>query len=66
MDQELTCQDCKNFFIFTEGEQAFYEGKGFTPPKRCADCRKVARNNFNARQVERGGDGNRRTGYDGA
>ena len=35
----LTCEECGKDFIFTAGEQEFYEEKGFTPPKRCPDCR---------------------------
>lgn len=38
-DMMLTCQDCDKEFEFTEGEQAFFETKGFTPPKRCKPCR---------------------------
>ncbi|HUU21971.1 MAG TPA: zinc-ribbon domain containing protein [Phycisphaerae bacterium] len=38
-DKMLECQDCKQEFVFTEGEQAFYESKDFTPPKRCKPCR---------------------------
>ena len=36
---DLNCQDCKTDFEFSDGEQAFYKEKGFTPPKRCKDCR---------------------------
>ena len=39
-DQTLTCSDCSSSFVFTEGEQAFFQDKGFTPPTRCADCRR--------------------------
>ena len=50
-DKILTCKDCGAEFTFSEGEQAFYEEKGFTnEPKRCADCRKALkaqRNNSN-------------------
>ena len=28
-DRPLQCLDCKNEFIFTAGEQEFYERKGF-------------------------------------
>ena len=28
-DIELTCKDCGSTFVFTEGEQAFYQEKGF-------------------------------------
>lgn len=36
----LTCIDCKEDFRFSEGEQEFYQSKGFQKPKRCEDCRK--------------------------
>ncbi len=52
-DKTLACKDCNNEFIFTEGEQAFYQEKGFAnEPQRCPDCRK-------ARKQQRGGGGNR-------
>ncbi len=39
-DRTLQCLDCKNDFIFTAGEQSFYERKGFREiPKRCKPCR---------------------------
>lgn len=39
-DRPLQCLDCKNEFIFTAGEQEFYERKGFKEiPKRCKPCR---------------------------
>ena len=39
-DQTLVCRDCNGEFTFTEGEQSFFQEKGFTPPTRCADCRR--------------------------
>lgn len=40
-DQTLTCKDCGNQFVWTAGEQEFYQQKGFTnPPSRCPDCRR--------------------------
>lgn len=40
-DKTLTCKDCNNQFVFTEGEQTFYKEKGFeNEPQRCPDCRK--------------------------
>lgn len=58
-DKTLTCKDCGAEFVFTEGEQAFYQEKGFeNEPQRCPDCRrarKMARNNRNRSF----GDGNR-------
>ena len=38
-DKTLNCEECGKDFTFTAGEQEFYEEKGFTPPKRCPDCR---------------------------
>ncbi len=39
-DQQLVCKDCGNTFVWTAGEQEFYQQKGFTnPPTRCPDCR---------------------------
>ena len=41
-DKTLTCI-CGKEFIFTAGEQEFFNEKGFTPPRRCPDCRKIKR-----------------------
>jgi len=50
-DRTIECRDCGNEFIFTVGEQEFYQEKGFTnDPVRCKDCRqkrKNERNDFN-------------------
>ena len=43
-DQTLTCSVCGKTFVFTAGEQEFFQTKGFvSPPKRCPDCRKERR-----------------------
>ncbi|MFA6325414.1 MAG: zinc-ribbon domain containing protein [Candidatus Paceibacterota bacterium] len=39
MGQTLTCVDCGEDFEFTDGEEKFYEEKGFASPKRCRKCR---------------------------
>lgn len=48
-DKTIVCKDCGEEFIFTVGEQNFYEEKGFTnDPVRCKECRakkKAERNN---------------------
>jgi CxxC-x17-CxxC domain-containing protein len=50
-DKPLTCIDCGQEFIFTAGEQEFYDRKGFKEiPKRCRPCRE-------ARKARRGPDG---------
>jgi len=40
-DITIMCADCQEEFVFTIGEQKFYEEKDFTPPKRCQRCRAV-------------------------
>ena len=40
-DIVLLCVDCKCEFIWTAGEQRFYETKGLTQPKRCKNCREA-------------------------
>jgi CxxC-x17-CxxC domain-containing protein len=59
-DRPLQCVDCKQEFIFTAGEQEFYERKGFREvPKRCKPCRE-------ARKASRqGGYGNGASGGGG-
>ncbi|MCI0587708.1 MAG: zinc-ribbon domain-containing protein, partial [Planctomycetes bacterium] len=52
-EQSLTCSDCQKTFAFTEQEQAFFQERGFAPPKRCPECRKARR----ARQGGGGGGG---------
>lgn len=43
-DKTLTCRDCGQAFIFTQGEQAFYERKGYVHiPGRCPTCRQAKR-----------------------
>lgn len=40
VDEMLNCVDCTKQFVFTAGEQRFYEQKGFqNKPNRCPDCR---------------------------
>lgn len=41
-DEMLTCVDCGRQFIFSGGEQRFYEQKGFqNKPNRCPECRQA-------------------------
>ncbi|VVB91128.1 putative zinc-ribbon domain protein [uncultured archaeon] len=39
VDKKIKCIDCHKDFIFTEGEQQFFEEKGYSEPIRCKDCR---------------------------
>ena len=39
-DKTLICKECGSEFVFTAGEQEFYESKGFVnEPQRCKSCR---------------------------
>jgi CxxC-x17-CxxC domain-containing protein len=44
VDKTLTCRDCGIEFLFSAGEQQFYESKGLTNlPGRCPECRALRR-----------------------
>lgn len=50
-DKTLTCRDCGETFVFTAGEQEFYQEKGFTnEPTRCPDCRRANKARRNSAQ----------------
>ncbi|NLA58402.1 MAG: zinc-binding protein [Firmicutes bacterium] len=50
VDKVLVCRDCGGEFVFSAGEQAFYEEKGFqNEPVRCPECRR------NRKQQRNGG-----------
>ena len=51
-DKTLTCSDCGQSFVFSQGEQEFFEQRGMSEPKRCKECRQ-------AKKAERGGGGGR-------
>lgn len=63
-DKTLVCKDCGQEFVFTAGEQEFYDSKGFVNvPQRCKECRvsrknalKAERETFNAICASCGGD----------
>lgn len=38
-DIEYECIDCHETFVFTEGEQKYYQDRGLAIPKRCPKCR---------------------------
>ena len=39
-DRTLTCRDCGQQFVFTAGEQEFYQSRGLmNKPGRCPECR---------------------------
>lgn len=41
-DKKLACRDCGAEFVWTVGEQEFYQQKGFeNQPTRCPNCRRA-------------------------
>ena len=53
VDKTLKCRECGNDFVFTAGEQEFYQQKGLlNQPGRCPSCR-------SARRQSVGGSGSR-------
>ncbi|MFW6125664.1 MAG: zinc-ribbon domain containing protein [Chloroflexota bacterium] len=52
-DKTLVCRDCGQEFVFTVGEQEFFESRGLlSQPTRCRECRAL-------RRRERQGDSRR-------
>ncbi|MGH9562524.1 MAG: CxxC-x17-CxxC domain-containing protein [Terracidiphilus sp.] len=49
-DQQLTCSDCGQEFTFTSDDQAYFQERGYSAPKRCKTCRQAKKN-------EQGGGG---------
>jgi len=44
VDKTVICKECGAEFIFTAGEQEFYESKGFVnEPQRCKPCRDASK-----------------------
>lgn len=43
-DLQLTCSDCGQEFTFTSEDQAFFQERGYTAPKRCKPCRQAKKN----------------------
>ncbi len=56
-DKTLTCRDCGQSFVFTAGEQAFFEERGFTEPQRCTACRAKRKSERSSGGYEGGGGG---------
>ena len=57
-DRTLTCRDCGQQFVFSAGEQEFYQSRGLTnEPGRCPECRRARK--------QAGGGGGGGGGYGG-
>ncbi len=54
VDKALRCRECGRDFVFTAGEQEFYQLKGLVnEPARCPECRAARK----ARMAQEGGSG---------
>ena len=43
-DRSLSCRECGSAFVWTSGEQEFYQQRGLLhEPQRCPDCRQKAK-----------------------
>jgi CxxC-x17-CxxC domain-containing protein len=63
-DKTLTCRDCGQEFIFSAGEQEFYEQRGLTnQPGRCPDCRRARKAQQGAGGYSGGGSYSSAGGY---
>ncbi len=52
VDKTLTCRDCGIEFVWTAGEQEFYQSKGLVnEPGRCPECRTLRREGRAVAQV---------------
>ncbi len=54
-DKTLQCRECGQEFVFSAGEQEFYQQKGLlNEPGRCSDCRQRRRQGMGQGRGERG------------
>ncbi len=64
VDRQITCVDCGQPFVFTAGEQEFYQRKGFREePKRCKVCREARKAKRSGGFPEAGAAGARMDDY---
>ncbi len=57
-DISLTCKDCSQPFVFTAGEQEFYQQRGLmNQPGRCQSCRGARRASGGSGGYSSGGSG---------
>jgi CxxC-x17-CxxC domain-containing protein len=43
-DLQMTCSDCGQEFMFSGEDQAFFQERGYSAPKRCKACRQAKKN----------------------
>lgn len=39
VDEQLTCIECQNVFVFEAGEKRYFAARNYSRPRRCASCR---------------------------
>jgi CxxC-x17-CxxC domain-containing protein len=62
-DQQISCADCGDTFVFSQAEQAFYSERGLaSPPKRCKPCRQARKQQTGGRAQGGGAQGGGRGG----
>jgi CxxC-x17-CxxC domain-containing protein len=55
-DKTLTCRECGAAFVFTAGEQEFYQSRGLTnEPGRCPECRRARKQRMSSGGYDSGG-----------
>lgn len=55
-DRELTCRECNTTFVFTAGEQEFYQSRGLTnEPGRCPECRRARKQRMSGSSYDSSG-----------
>ncbi len=48
-DKKIVCKECQGEFVFSAGEQEFFEDKGFVNnPQRCKPCRDLRKSSVKA------------------
>jgi len=53
-DKILECCDCHKSWVFTAGEQNYYEQRQLNEPKRCLACRELRKQRAAGNEVARG------------
>ena len=51
-NKKILCCECNAAFLFTGGEQKYYEKHKFSEPKRCKTCRQQRKEQFKNRRTE--------------
>jgi CxxC-x17-CxxC domain-containing protein len=60
VDKALRCRECGRDFVFTAGEQEFYQLKGLmNEPARCPECRSARKASRSAGSAGAGGTSSR-------